>query len=262
MIRDIMIATRFKSEELVHINKKMKELNFKSRSKYMRFACLNGFVITKTTTIIEQSINSLKQQVFDLNSIGVELNQLARILNSGDDINVKNILYSKKVLHDICNRNFVELKPTKNRKRSFKGIKTNQNCGSSSNSKFIIKFRVSKEELTTIHDKMHEIGINSQSLYIRLMCINNFIVEINNSQEQELFKLFSNVEYELNSIKVNVKQIASKLKFNEEIQIDDIYAVLNDLDKISQNNLNLIDNTIENYYQLFERTGANGLYKH
>ncbi len=258
MARDIRVSVRFNDNELDYIKQQMDKLDFKSRSKYIRYACLNGFYVTKTNETFGNAIAKLDEQTSKLNSIGLEINHTAKLLNSGEDVDVRNIVYAKKVLQDICNKNKVELIPRRNKKRVDRFTKDRSKKVRDT----IIVVRLSKEEEEVIESKMKKIGVKSQSEYIRKMCINNFIVKVDNLQEQTLFKAFNNAEYELSSIQNNVNQIGTKMNFDNLIQEQDIEDIIICLHNLSKYNICLIDNTFEEYYHLKERCGANGLYKY
>lgn len=245
MVKDIGIDIRFNDYELRLIHTKMEELNIKSRSKYIRYLCLNGFIVKRDYSNYIYLSNEFKELYNQLNNVGDSLNFLARQLNSNNEISVNDILYNKKMLQEIFNNSKKIIITDENIITENYISFTNNNSiilGDKENVKHdIIRVRVSLDEYKKIEERMKDVGVKSRSKFIRNMCLNGYMYEKNSFKIRELSSNYAELNRELSALKNNIKQIARKLDFDNKFNKDDIYVMLNYLTDIKKKCLENID---------------------
>ncbi|HEX3016239.1 MAG TPA: plasmid mobilization relaxosome protein MobC [Caproicibacter sp.] len=74
------VLLRFSTQEISFLQKKMIEAGIKNRSAYLRKMALDGYIIRQDYTVLNKFVN-------ELNRIGNNLNQMAKIANTYGDIN-------------------------------------------------------------------------------------------------------------------------------------------------------------------------------
>jgi len=77
--RDIQIKFFLSKDENEFLEKKLQTVGIKNKSAYLRKMALDGY-------IIKQDFTKLKKVVYELNKIGVNLNQIAKVANDYGDV--------------------------------------------------------------------------------------------------------------------------------------------------------------------------------
>lgn len=103
--KSIMVALRYSPEELEKVKQQMRETGFKSRSKFIRFMSLNGFIVAQDTSSFDSMINAFEKVERELNAIGNNINQIARKLNTDDDVLVDEFIEIKNNLKHLRGEN-------------------------------------------------------------------------------------------------------------------------------------------------------------
>lgn len=86
MKKDIKKTIRFNQEELEIINKKMAQLDIDSHSQYIREMAMYGFMVIRDSTQLDQLLEEYSLLRYELKSIGININQIARRLNSSKSV--------------------------------------------------------------------------------------------------------------------------------------------------------------------------------
>ncbi|PNP92524.1 PcfF [Listeria newyorkensis] len=92
--RDIQLKFRVTEEEKKFIELKMKEANMSNREAYLRKTAIDG-------TIIVSNFEETKKLIFELNKIGTNINQIARLANTNDEISKDDINELKEMVKQI-----------------------------------------------------------------------------------------------------------------------------------------------------------------
>lgn len=85
--RNHAVLLRFSTDETAFLQKKMDEAGIQNREAYLRKMALDGYIIRQDYTVLNKFIN-------ELNRIGNNLNQVAKIANTYGDVDqteLKNI---------------------------------------------------------------------------------------------------------------------------------------------------------------------------
>lgn len=67
-----------------------------------------------------------------------------------------------------------------------------------------LKVRVSQEEMDAIKKKFHNSGMDTLSGFVRAMIFDGYIVQFDNNELREIYKLASNIASNINQIAVRV----------------------------------------------------------
>lgn len=101
MIRDIYANVRFSKEELDVVKRKMDELGYSSRSSYIRKTAMYGFIVKTNAQSFEELTSAFHKVEYEINKIGTNINQIARKLNSDDEVIIDEFVEIKKQLEEI-----------------------------------------------------------------------------------------------------------------------------------------------------------------
>lgn len=93
------------------------------------------------------------------------------------------------------------------------------------NKDVILRFRVTKDELTLIDKKVEASQLNNRSKYLRKMAMQGYIVIKDYKEVEQLI-------YEVNKIGNNINQIARKANEFEYLNKDDLKSLREKLDGI------------------------------
>lgn len=96
---------RYDDDEVAVIKSKMQNLGITNHSRYIRFMSLNGFVIKTDAQSFNELTKSFKDLEYELNAIGNNINQIARKLNSDDEVMIDEFIEIKRTLKKIQNEN-------------------------------------------------------------------------------------------------------------------------------------------------------------
>ncbi len=81
----------------------MKKVGATNHSKYIRFMSLNGFIINRKEISFDSLINSFSKLEYELKAIGNNINQIARKLNSEEELLIDEFIelrHDKKQFRD------------------------------------------------------------------------------------------------------------------------------------------------------------------
>ncbi|HAC0715856.1 TPA_asm: plasmid mobilization relaxosome protein MobC [Listeria monocytogenes] len=92
--RNIDIKFRVTEEEKAFIEMKMKEAGIMNREAYLRKMAIDG-------AIIVSNYNETKKLTLELNKIGTNINQMARIANTHKNISQDDIQKIKEMINNI-----------------------------------------------------------------------------------------------------------------------------------------------------------------
>ena len=79
----------------------------------------------------------------------------------------------------------------------------------------LLSVRVTEKEKETIKKNMAVANINTMTNYIRKQALYGKVISVNFNDFKHLLEQFSRFNFELNSIGVNVNQIAKKVNVND-----------------------------------------------
>lgn len=92
--RNNSILLRLSDGELDLLHQKMNEAGIRNREAYIRKMILDGY-------IIKQDFTAVKAVVFELNKIGINLNQMTKIANTYGEVYLSEIKTVKKNIEKI-----------------------------------------------------------------------------------------------------------------------------------------------------------------
>ncbi|MBC6314036.1 plasmid mobilization protein [Listeria grandensis] len=92
--RNIQLNFRVTEEERDFIHLKMKEANIPNREAYLRKMAIDG-------TILTSNFEETKKLIFEINKIGININQIAHIANTDDEITKEAILEIKEMMNEL-----------------------------------------------------------------------------------------------------------------------------------------------------------------
>ncbi len=90
-----------------------------------------------------------------------------------------------------------------------------------------LKVRVSQEEMDAIKRKFQNSGMETLSGFVRAMIFEGYIVQMDESELQEIYKLASNIAN-------NINQIAVRVNSTSNIYADDIADIKEGVNKLWQ----------------------------
>jgi len=92
--RNTQIIVRVTEQEKEHIHKKMEQLGTKNRSAYARKMLVDGYVI-------EVDLSDYRELANEVNKIGVNINQIAKVANQTGVVNSLEIDRLKEMINEI-----------------------------------------------------------------------------------------------------------------------------------------------------------------
>lgn len=92
--RPIQVKFRVSATELEQIRERMKECNIKNQARYLRLMALNG-------CIIKPDYSEIKEMNYELHKIGVNINQIAKKINTNGNIHTEEINQLKEMMDAI-----------------------------------------------------------------------------------------------------------------------------------------------------------------
>lgn len=92
--RDHAALLWFSADEIAFLQKKMKEAGIKNKSGYLRKMALDGYIIRQDFTFFQKFID-------ELNRIGNNLNQVAKIANTYGDVDQSELKDIEKDINQI-----------------------------------------------------------------------------------------------------------------------------------------------------------------
>ncbi len=87
--------------------------------------------------------------------------------------------------------------------------------GAMSNRSFVIKCRVSEDELKSVNSRMEQVGIRNRSAYLRKLVLRGYVIEVDMSDFKEILRLTKICSNNLN-------QYARRANETESIYKNDI----------------------------------------
>ena len=90
-----------------------------------------------------------------------------------------------------------------------------------------LKVRVSQEEMDAIKKKFHNSGMDTLSGFVRAMIFDGYIVQFDNNELREIYKLASNIAS-------NINQIAVRVNSTGKIYDNDIAEIKESVNKLWQ----------------------------
>jgi hypothetical protein len=90
-----------------------------------------------------------------------------------------------------------------------------------------LKVRVSQAEMDAIKKKFENSGMSSLSGFVRAMIFEGYIVQFDESKQNELVRMAGNIAY-------NVNQIAVRVNSTGEVYEDDLKEIKDGVDKLWQ----------------------------
>lgn len=92
--RNILIRAFVDEDEMEHINHNMKRAGIKNKSDYIRQMCIFGKVVSYDDLYFRECLN-------ELNRIGVNINQIAKVANRTDSIYAMDIQLLQKKYYSL-----------------------------------------------------------------------------------------------------------------------------------------------------------------
>ncbi|MBM5604534.1 plasmid mobilization relaxosome protein MobC [Listeria seeligeri] len=92
--RNIDLKFRVNEEEKAFIEMKMKEVGITNREAYLRKMAIDG-------AIIVSNYDETKKLIMELNKIGININQIARVANTDNKISKENIQKIEEMMQKV-----------------------------------------------------------------------------------------------------------------------------------------------------------------
>lgn len=102
MSKYIRKTIRLNDEEIDLINEKMSKLNMTSYSQYIRHMSLYGFIVNRDSSQLMLLLDEYTLLKRELKSIGVNINQIAKRLNSSEVVYKDDVIEIKNKIENIC----------------------------------------------------------------------------------------------------------------------------------------------------------------
>lgn len=99
-----------------------------------------------------------------------------------------------------------------------------------------IKIYLTEDEVEILEKNMKKSGLNNRSVYIRKMCLDGIIVNVD-------LKILKELSYEINKVGVNINQIAKQVNEMQNIskqEIEDLKSMLKSINLLQRDTMNLI----------------------
>lgn len=113
----------------------------------------------------------------------------------------------------------------------------------------LLSVRVTEKEKETIKKNMAVANINTMTNYIRKQALYGKVISVNFNDFKHLLEQFSRFNFELNSIGVNVNQIAKKVNVNDEIQLNELFELKIEMEALK----NLYERTQNEILDVFKK---------
>ncbi|MBF2599165.1 plasmid mobilization relaxosome protein MobC [Listeria seeligeri] len=92
--REIQLKFRVTEEEKKFIDLKMKEAKISNREAYLRKMAVDGSIITS-------NFDMTKELIYEINKIGININQAIHLANSNKDISKEDIKNLKEMMNKL-----------------------------------------------------------------------------------------------------------------------------------------------------------------
>jgi hypothetical protein len=112
-----------------------------------------------------------------------------------------------------------------------------------------ILIMVTEKEKETIKKNMAVSNIDTMTNYIRKQALYGKVISVNFNDFKHLLEQFSRFNFELNSIGVNVNQIAKKVNVNDEIQLNELFELKLEMEALK----NLYERTQKEILDVFKK---------